>query len=182
MGLARLQTPRLVLRPLEPADAAEVQRLAGDRAIAETTWNVPHPYEDGMAEAWIMSQARAHAEGRLVNFAIVLRDETQLIGSIGLTMNPATRGSAELGYWIGVPYWNRGYCTEAARAVVDYGFERLVLERIHAHHLLRNPASGRVLAKIGMRHEGYARKPLHDDEAPQDLVLYGLDRRDRSSA
>ncbi len=178
-GRPSLETPRLLLRPFEHADAAEVQRLAGERAIADTTRNIPHPYADGMAEAWIESQERGFAAARLVNFAITLRGERTLIGSIGLTLDPESSGNAELGYWVGVPYWNRGYCTEAACAVVDYGFSRLGLERIHAHHLVRNPASGRVLAKTGMREEGFAREVLAEDGPPEDIVLYGIGRADR---
>jgi len=176
-----LATPRLRLRPFRLTDADDVQRLAGERAIADTTRNVPHPYEDGMAERWIESQARAFARGRLVNFAITLRDEGALVGSIGLTLDAEAPGCAELGYWVGVPYWNRGYCTEAARAVVDYGFSQRGLERIHAHHLLRNPASGRVLAKIGMTREGYCREVLVAGGVPEDLVLYGMGRPDGTS-
>ncbi len=156
-----------------------MQRLAGERAIADTTRNIPHPYADGMAEAWIESQKRGFAAGRLVNFAITLRRERTLIGSIGLTLDPESRGTAELGYWVGRPYWNRGYCTEAARAVVDYGFSQLGLERIHAHHLVRNPASGRVLGKTGMRQEGLARDTLQEGGPPEDIVLYGISRADR---
>jgi RimJ/RimL family protein N-acetyltransferase len=178
-GRPSLETSRLLLRPFEPADAAEVQRLAGEQAIADTTRNIPHPYADGMAEAWIESQERGFAAGRLVNFAITLRGERTLIGSIGLTLDPELRGTAQLGYWVGVPYWNRGYCTEAACAVVDYGFARLGLERIHAHHLVRNPASGRVLAKAGMREEGFAREVPQEGRPPEEVVLYGISRADR---
>jgi RimJ/RimL family protein N-acetyltransferase len=160
------------------SDAADVQRLAGDRAIADTTLNVPHPYEDGMAEAWIGTHAREFAERRLVNFAITLAADGSLLGSIGLQLDRETPGAGELGYWVGVPYWNRGYCTEAATAVLDYGFAELELERIHAHHLLRNPASGRVLAKAGMRREGVARQEFRKGERYEDIVLYGMRRED----
>ena len=173
-----IRTRRLLLRPFAMSDAAEVQRLAGDRAIADTTLNVPHPYEDGMAEAWIGTHEREFAEGRLVNFAITLAADGALLGCIGLKLDRETPGAAELGYWVGVPYWNRGYCTEAAKAVLDYGFAELELERIHAHHLLRNPASGRVMEKIGMHAEGIAREAFHKEGEREDIALYGIIRRD----
>lgn len=173
-----LETPRLVLRPFDLSDAADVQRLAGDRAIADTTLNIPHPYEDGLAEAWIETHAREYAEGRLVNFAITLSPDGALIGSIGLKLDGEASGGGELGYWVGVPWWNRGYCTEAAAAVLDYGFRVLELDRIHAHHLLRNPASGRVMEKIGMRAEGVAREAIHKEGEREDIALYGILRRD----
>ena len=93
-----IKTERLILGPYTLDDAPELQRLIGDRDIASTTLNIPHPYEDGMAEEWI-----------------------------------------------GKPYWNQGYCTEAARAVLKYGFAVLGLNRVHASYMTRNPASGRVI-------------------------------------
>ena len=64
------------------------------------------------------------------------------------------RGEAEVGYWIGVPYWSRGYASEACNALVDFAFQQLRLRRLHASHLARNPQSGRVLFKAGFRHLG----------------------------
>ncbi len=152
-----LRTPRLLLRPFTLADAADVQRLAGAREIASTTGVIPHPYEDGMAELWIATHAPALAEGRSITYAITLAETGPLCGAIGLSLAPEHQ-RAELGYWIGVPYWGRGYCTEAALAVRDLGFGELGLHRIEAVHLARNPASGRVMQKIGMRHEGTLRE------------------------
>jgi [ribosomal protein S5]-alanine N-acetyltransferase len=168
-----LETTRLILRPFTFADASEVQGLAGDRAIASTTLNVPHPYEDGMAEQWIGTHQEKYECGELVNFAIVRRADTALMGAIGLRINPQ-HAHAELGYWLGKPYWNMGYCTEAARAVVAYGFEILGLHRIHASHMTRNPASGRVMQKIGMRYEGCVRQHVNKWEVFEDLALYGI--------
>ncbi len=145
-----LRTGRLVLRPFTLADAPTVQRLAGDRDIASNTLNVPHPYEDGMAKAWISTHQQQFQDGDLVNFAIVLQRDGALIGAISLMEINRQHENTELGYWIGKPYWNNGYCTEAARAVVRYGFSVLGLHRIHSVHLGRNPASGRVMKKAGM--------------------------------
>jgi ribosomal-protein-alanine N-acetyltransferase len=163
---------RLVLRPFAMTDAPDVQRLAGDRAVASTTLNIPHPYEDGAAEAWIASHQEGFDSGKQVTIAITLRDGT-LIGAIGLHVNQEHR-RAELGYWIGKPYWGNGYCTEAAEAVLRYGFETLGLNRIHARHLARNPASGRVMQKIGMRHEGYLRQHAKKWGVFEDVELYAI--------
>jgi [ribosomal protein S5]-alanine N-acetyltransferase len=152
-----LHTPRLTLRPFTLDDAADVQRLAGAREIASTTAVIPHPYEDGMAEQWIGGHAPALAAGSSITYAITLAETGELCGAIGLALTPEHQ-RAELGYWIGVPYWGRGYCTEAALAVRDLGFRALGLHRILAVHLARNPASGRVMQKIGMRHEGPLRE------------------------
>ncbi len=156
----QLKTPRLLLRPFRLADAPRVQQLAGDPAIAATTLNIPHPYEDGMAEAWIRSHPESFAKRDHLAFAITRQDKTEdgaLIGAIGLTLAlPHARG--ELGYWIGKPYWGQGYCTEAGHAILRYGFETFELRRIFARYMVSNPASGRVMEKLGMQFEGCFRQ------------------------
>ncbi len=168
-----LKTDRLLLRPFILADAPAVQRLAGDRDIASTTLSIPHPYEVGMAEQWINALQGRFEQGDFVNFAVVLLADGALIGSIGLQINQAHE-NAELGFWIGKPYWGNGYCTEAARAVLRYGFTRLGLHRIAAHHLSRNPASGRVMAKIGMQYEGCERQRIKKWGVFEDVKMYAI--------
>lgn len=130
------------------ADAADVQRLAGDPRVSATALDLPHPFEDGMAEAWIGTHSEQFESGALAAFAITSRESGALYGAAGLMIDPAHR-RAELGYWLGADFWGSGFATEAARAVVRYGFEDLRLNRIHANHLVRNPGSGRVLEKVG---------------------------------
>ena len=168
-----IDTERLLLRPFVMSDAKDIQRLAGDRAIADTTLNIPHPYEDGMAEDWISTHQPKFEAGELSNFAIVLQTSGELIGAIGLRIIPRFE-RAELGYWIGRPYWKNGYCTEAGRAVLQYGFSVLKLNRIHASHLTRNPTSGRVMRKMGMANEGCARQHAKKWDRFEDLELYGI--------
>jgi len=172
-----LYSKRLMLRPFDLTDTKEVQRLAGDRAIADTTLEIPHPYEDGMAEQWISTHHEKFEEGRTVVFAIVLRKSKKLIGAIGLEIVQRFE-RAELGYWIGRPYLGNGYCTEAARAVLEYGFTTLNLNRIHAYHFKRNPASGKVLQKLDMMHEGYARQHVKKWDVFEDIELYGMLKED----
>lgn len=171
--LPNLETPRLVLRPFGDEDAADVRRLAGDRAIADTTLRIPHPYPDGAAGAWIATHAVSFAAGHGLTLAIILRERRDLIGAIGLEINPDQQ-RAELGYWIGRPYWNQGYATEAGRAVVAYGFDVLGLHRIYADHLTRNPASGRVMAKLGMRPEGILREHVVKWGLYEDVARHGI--------
>lgn len=173
-----LTTERLVLRPFTPADAPEVRRLAGDRAIADTTLAIPHPYPEGAAEEWIATHAPGYADRTLATFAITLRDGGALAGAIGLIIVP-DHARAELGYWVGVPYWNRGYATEAGRALLEFGFDVLGLHRIQAHYLIRNPASGRVLEKIGMRPEGIRRHVVRKWGAFEDLGACAILATDR---
>jgi [ribosomal protein S5]-alanine N-acetyltransferase len=144
-----LASPRLCLRRFEKADAPAIERLAGAWEVADTTLLIPHPYPSGAAEVFI---AQTHADweaGEQYVFAITLGRIGGLCGSIGLKVS-ARHERAELGYWIGVPFWGNGYCTEAGHAVLKFGFETLHLNCIGAHHFVRNPASGRVLRKLGM--------------------------------
>ncbi len=175
-----LATPRLLLRPLALADAAEVQRLAGVWEVADTTLSIPHPYEDGVAEAWIATLADLYARREQVVFAIAARPDDYLLGAIGLVLR-RTYNRAELGYWIGKPFWGLGYATEAAMAALRYGFGTLALNRIHACHFARNPASGRVLQKIGMRQEGVARQHVRRWGRYEDLVQYGILREEHDA-
>lgn len=176
-----LRTERLILRPFAATDAQEVRRLAGDRDVASTTRRIPHPYPEGAAEAWIASQDRAWDEGREANLAIVRTDGDRLLGAIGLIVR-SEDSKAELGYWIGKPYWGQGYGTEAARAVLRYGFEELGLNRIYAHHMVRNPASGRILEKLGMTREGLLRQHVIKWGQFEDVVLYGILREQYKAA
>jgi RimJ/RimL family protein N-acetyltransferase len=168
-----LETARLILRPFHMDDAGDVQRLAGDRDVAHNTMLVPHPYEDGEAERWIGTHQEVYESGQGVTFGIERREDGALLGSIGLTIFEKHR-SAELGYWLGKPYWNNGYTTEAARAVLQYGFQQRNLHRIHAKHYARNPASGRVLQKIGMQPEGVLREHILKWGVFEDVTLYGI--------
>lgn len=133
-----LETTRRLLRPFRMADADAVQRLAGDRAVADTTLNIPHPYDDGLAKKWISNHCDWFDRGEQAVFVVTLKAVDTLIGCVGLRIHRQDQ-RAELGYWIGKPYWGQGYCTEAARAVLGFGFEQLALNRTCAHHFARNP-------------------------------------------
>ena len=173
MQQPKLETERLVLRPFTLDDAPHVQRLAGDRDIASTTGDIPYPYEDGVAEDWIRSHRERFRSGEAVNYAIVIRGNNTLIGAIGLLINQRHE-TAEMGYWIGKPYWSNGYCTEAARVLLEYGFRDLGLNRLYANYFIRNPASGRVLEKIGMSYEGCLRQHMKKWGAFEDVNVYSI--------
>jgi RimJ/RimL family protein N-acetyltransferase len=178
--LPTLTTERLILRPFALSDASDVHRLAGDWAVADTTLNIPHPYEDGMAEDWISHHQDNFASGQQLTLAVTLRASGALVGAIGLRLTPRF-ARAEMGYWIGKPYWGHGYCTEAAQAVIACGFGELGLHKIFASHLVRNPASGRVMQKAGMTYEGTLREHVQKWGAFEDLKMYGILRREYSA-
>lgn len=168
-----LTTERLLLRPFCWSDAEDVRILGGDREIALNTLNIPHPYERHHAEAWIAGHPGQLDRHEAVSYAVTLREDARLVGAVGLILD-RDHDNAELGYWIGKSYWGRGYATEAARAVVAWAFEALDLHRIHASHFPRNPASGRILRKLGMTHEGTLRQHVRKWGEHLDLERYGL--------
>lgn len=143
MSTPILETARLRLRSFTLEDAPVVQQVAGNSRVADTTANVPHPYTDGVAEAWIATHESSASEGQSYTWAIANLETNELMGCISLILN--RHDGAELGYWLGVPHWNHGFMSEATRAVIDTGFSRLKLRRIVARHFVRNPASGRVM-------------------------------------
>lgn len=166
-----LETERLLLRPFAPGDAPVVVRLAGARAIADTTISIPHPYEIPQADAWIAQLPEEFRRGAGVHCAIALKASGELIGAIGLRGIDTEHSQAELGFWIGAPWWNQGYASEAARRLIGYAFAEMGLNRIYAHHMVRNPASGRVLRKAGMREEGLLRQRVRKWGVFEDVVL-----------
>ena len=109
---------------------------------------------------------------------ITTRADRQLIGAAGLREIETEHCQAELGFWVGVEWWGNGYATEAARAVIGYGFRELQLNRIHAHYMVRNPASGRVLEKLGMRREGRLRQRVRKWGVFEDVILMAILRDD----
>jgi RimJ/RimL family protein N-acetyltransferase len=145
-----LRTKHLVLRRFQREDASEVQKLAGNFNVAKMTLNIPFPYEDGMAEEWISTHEENWNTKKSVIYAILKTGTNKLLGAVGLVEIDGLEG--ELGYWIGEPYWGKGYCTEAAKKLIEFSFQKLSLEKIVAEHLTKNPASGRVMKKIGMQY------------------------------
>lgn len=168
-----LRTERLTLRPFELGDAADVERLAGMKEIADTTLTIPHPYPPGAAAEWIEKHRSAWEKSTEITFAITETSSGDLVGVISLVISSEHR-RAELGYWIAVGNWGRGYATEASEAVLDFGFDVLGLHRIDSRHFLRNPASGRVMQKLGMQYEGTQRDWAIRWDRFETLALYAI--------
>lgn len=168
-----LHTERLVLRPLRDDDAPTMQKLAGDRRIATTTLTIPHPYEDGMAEAFVASQRETYAKGEAATYGITLRADGTFVGVIGFVAD-VIHAHAEIGYWVAVPYWRRGYGYEAARTLLDHGFETRGFQRIHAQVYRGNQASRRILEKLGMAYEGCLRQHIRRLGTVHDVELFGI--------
>jgi RimJ/RimL family protein N-acetyltransferase len=178
-----LHTARLVLRELCHADAPAVAARAGDRLVARYLIAVPTPYPVSLARRWIVGRL-AWWPARGVTLAIARRDRPdELLGSASLRRFNRDR-RAELGYWLGAEDWHKGYATEAAASIIEFGFRELGLERIYAQVLEGNAASCRVLEKLGMTPEGTRRRHVRKGRRLHDVSMYGLLRaewRERSA-
>jgi RimJ/RimL family protein N-acetyltransferase len=158
--IAVLETGRLVLRGVRFEDAKRVAALVNDRRIAENTARIPHPYTVSDAKEWISAAISQSATSYVITIA------GEVIGACGLDMPrpdppffptlPSRRlgRGAEIGYWIGVPFWGCGYATEAARALIDHAFGDLGCQVLTASARVSNPASRRVLEKCGFQWTG----------------------------
>lgn len=169
-----IRTARLTLRPFHLNDAERVQQLAGDKRIADVTASIPHPYPDGAAQTWISTHSEAWKNRERVAYAITLTDTKLLVGCISL-MN-ITNNAGELGYWIGVEYWGNGYCTEACKALIEHGFIDFGLQKISAKHIIRNPASGRILIKCGLVAVGAGSERMGYRKQIEDYIFYEIHR------
>jgi RimJ/RimL family protein N-acetyltransferase len=164
-----IRTPRLVLRAPELADAGRISLLAGDYDVASMTGTIPHPYSERQAAAWIAGVLRGE-EG--VVFAISRSDT--LVGCTGY--RAFSNDHAELGYWIGKPYWGRGYATEAVRALIHYAFATDGFAYLTVGHFSDNPASARVIAKSGFRPHGKEVRDCAARGGRAHCLTYRLDR------
>ncbi len=153
MNQSTIKTSRLTLRPFTKADSVDVQRLVGNVNVSKSTLNIPHPYATREAEEWIACHKLQWYQQIAVTYAIVYSATAELLGAISLM--DIARGEASLGYWIGEPFWNHGFCTEASTAVIRHAFKEMAIEKLLANHVSNNLSSGSVMRKVGMRHTGY---------------------------
>ena len=147
---AIIKTSRLLLRAPRPDDAAQIALLANDCRIAENTARIPHPYAINDAQEFI---AYATGNNQEIMFAISLPND-RIIGSCGVGSIDGKR--PEIGYWLGVPYWGKGYATEAAQAMINHAFTTLHYDMLEAGARVSNPASRRVLEKCHFHWTGVA--------------------------
>jgi RimJ/RimL family protein N-acetyltransferase len=167
-----LETARLILRAPRLADANAIAHFAGDRRVAQNTARIPHPYTSEDAEHFIASVNRQSGEA---TFVITLGD--QVIGVCGVDpRSDLPQGSAELGYWFGVPFWGRGYATEAMRAVIDHAFGDLEHAALQAGARVNNPASRRVLEKCGFQWTGVGLYRIRAISSSAPIDRFRLDR------
>jgi [ribosomal protein S5]-alanine N-acetyltransferase len=169
-----LVTPRLVLRELDADDGPAIQRYAGDiEVVRHLDWgpNTPEDTDGFLATA---AAAREAVPRTAYHLAIVLKTASRLIGGCRIEIRSPAHGSGDLGYVLARHVWGQGYATEATRALLEFGFERLALRRIWATCDVENHASARVLEKIGMRREGQLRQNVRRRGEWRDSYLYAI--------
>lgn len=168
-----ITTSHLILNKFSEADILVLIEYAGNYNVARNTLNIPHPYTEKDAIDWIKNCEETYANQTRYSFAIRLKTTLEFIGGIGLT--PDKRfNHAELGYWIAEPFWNKGYATEAAKAIIEFGFKKLHLHKIFATHIAENSASGKVMQHIGMIKEGELIDHTFRDGKYFTLIQYGI--------
>ncbi|EQC44936.1 acetyltransferase, GNAT family [Bacteriovorax sp. BSW11_IV] len=153
----RVNTERLILNSFRIEEAKLVAKMAGDVRVVEMTASIPYPYEPHMAVDWIKGHDKQKEEHNNHIFAIRLKESLELIGCINIGFNE-THDRGYVGYWVGFDFWGKGYCTEALKEIIKYGFSFENVNKIWAEHKTKNIPSGKVMEKAGMTHEGIMRK------------------------
>lgn len=154
-------------------DIPRMVEYANHPTVFKMTLNIPHPYQEKDAIRWLNMAIEGFEEKNHFIFAICKLSDDKFMGGIGLRLN--TRfNHAELGFWLGEPFWNKGYVTEATRAILKFGFQEIGLQKIFAIHMIDNPASGKVMIKNGMIKEGTLVDHLKKDEKYITVSQYRL--------
>jgi [ribosomal protein S5]-alanine N-acetyltransferase len=178
----QIQLTHAVIRSYRPTDVASITRHIGTYSVARNMSAIPHPYLECHAEEWIATATKREPE---THFAIAIHDE--VVGGIGVEIGDA-RGTeaskccAEIGYWLGEPFWGHGVATEALVALTDWAFANLPLVRLHAAVFAWNPASARVLQKAGYEFEGRMKARYFREDQYIDGLLYAIVRIPNSDA
>jgi RimJ/RimL family protein N-acetyltransferase len=165
-----LETERLILRAPRFDDAKAIAALVNDRRIAENTLRIPHPYALADAESFIATANAADGER-----AFLITRGAAVLGACGIVRRDGE--DPEIGYWLGVPFWGRGYATEAARGVIDHAFGDLGYDCLAGGTRVSNPASRRVLEKCGFQWTGVGLYRIRALASSAPVDRFRLDRR-----
>jgi len=169
-----LETQRLRLPPIALSDAVAVQQAASLREIADTMISIPHPYPEGEAERYIAEQIELREQGGSAAFTIERKTDGGFCGVVELRDINEEHSQAELSFWLAAVAWGQGYMSEVVQVVLEYGFETRGLNRLYAFHMVRNPASGRVLEKNGFEKEGVLRQRIRKWGVLEDVCLWAI--------
>ncbi|HEX2840187.1 GNAT family N-acetyltransferase [Hyphomicrobium sp.] len=162
-----IKTRRLVLRELADSDVPQLARHAGEWDVARMTARIPFPYSEALAREWMETIGPGE-------FVRAVTFKSQIVGAVGYVQNDD--GSAEIGYWIGKPWWGLGFATEAARALVRHCFTSAGFKRLTCCHFEDNPASERVIRKLGFKPNGVTSAWCDARQAEVPTRSYELNR------
>lgn len=168
-----IETNRLVLRLFKESDAQEVTRLCNNYNLYKNTLYLPFPYSIEDALSWMKNHVENFNNNKSYEFAITDKFSGKLYGAIALSNNQRFH-NGEIAYWVGEEYWGNGYATEAAKAMLEFAFMEKQYNKVFARYFDSNPASGKVIEKIGMKKEGVLRDQVMKDNEYIDLVYYGI--------
>lgn len=172
-----LETPRLILRKATMRDARDLYAYCRDPAVAEhVLWNAHRSLLD--SRSYVRFLLRQYRDGMPSTYVMELKETGCVIGTIGFMSYSQENANAEVGYSMSRDYWNKGLMTEALREVIDMAFRELRVVRVEAMHETTNPASGRVMAKCGMKYEGTLRSRVFNKGHYSDVALYAILRDD----
>jgi Acetyltransferases, including N-acetylases of ribosomal proteins len=182
IGTRTIETQRLVLRRFIEDDAQSMyDNWAGDPEVTKYLRWAPHQSVEvtsGLLKSWLSS----YDSPDRYHWAIVLKENNMLIGSISIMGVSELDDSGEIGYCMGKNWWGQGLMTEAAKAVIAFAFGQAGFHRLEAYHSVNNPASGRVMQKAGMVREGLSRQKYKCASGYQDCVLYAILQQDPAGA
>ena len=179
IGTKRIETARLILRPYTADDAGDMYRnWASDPEVTRyLTW--PAHESEAVTRAVLGDWAARYGQGDNFNWALEFKETGAVIGNIAAVSLDEGVDAAEIGYVLGRAFWGRGLMAEALRAVIAFFFDEVGLNRVAAYHDVRNPASGRVMEKAGMKAEGVFRQAKRNNQGVCDVAWRAILKSDR---
>lgn len=178
MNRTEIKTERLILRPIALGDRAQIQAAAGQRELADTMISIPHPFSAQAAERYVRMRIGQMRRGRGLALTLRTAPDAELQGLVELRAIDREHALGELSFWLAAAARGHGYMGEAIGALLQVAFEDLDLNRLYAYHMVRNPASGRLLARHGFRVEGLLRQRVRKWGVFEDVLLRALLRAD----
>lgn len=172
-----LESNRLLMRPICAGDVAHIQQCVDDVRVSNNLSYTPHPYTMEMAETWTRNVNYGMSLGNCCYWTICEKETGEFVGSMGLSIF-REQEYCEMHYWIAADQWNKGYCTESAKRIVVYVFEKLNMHRLQITHREHNIASKRVIEKCGFTFEGSARESLKRFGKFENVFSYSILRNE----
>lgn len=174
MNYFKFETERLFIRNYKKADLEDFVRVTSQPEIQPTTYGIPVPYTKKYAKKWMRFIRENIRMKQAYEFAVFLKEDLTYIGNVGLINVSRMHNHADISYYIDKDLWNRGLATEAAAQMLNFGFEKLGMYKISGLCMTSNPASRRVMEKLGMKYEGTMRRELLKNGTYYDIYRFSI--------